>query len=98
MEFSISTKASNYINEKGGEVVIYKGKRSLGGCSGATIPTPMMKLGNPDRSHENYQLIKEAGITIYLANELQKYKGTAKIELDKILFWKSLSFDYLRDN
>jgi len=98
MKFSISTKASNYINEKGGEIVIYKGKRSLGGCTGASIPTPMMKLGNPNHSLENYQLIKEAGITIYFANELEDYKGTAQIKLDKILFWKSLSFDYLKDN
>ncbi len=97
MKFSISTKATSYINEKGGEIVIYMGKRSLGGCTGASIPTPLMKLGNPDHSLENYQLIKQAGITIYFSNELQDYKGTAQIKLDNILFLKSLSFDYLRD-
>ncbi|MFT9493598.1 CC/Se motif family (seleno)protein [Anaerosolibacter sp.] len=97
MKFSISTTASDYIKQKGGEIIIFKGSRSLGGCTGASIPTPMMKVGHPNRPLENYQLLKETGVTIYLANELLNYQGTAKIDLDKILFWKSLSFDYLKE-
>lgn len=97
MKFSISANATSYINEKGGKIVIYLGKRSLGGCTGASIPTPLMKLGNPDHSLEKYQIINQAGITIYVSNELQDYNGTAQIKLDKIMFLKSLSFDYQRD-
>lgn len=92
MRFDISSTASDYINQKGGEIIIFKG--NLSGCCGGNIPTPSMEVGHPRRPLENYQQIKEAGVILYIDNDLLPYQGIVKIGLEKNLFWKSLSFSY----
>jgi hypothetical protein len=92
MKFCISTMAYDYINQKGREIIIFKG--NLSGCCGSTIPIPMIEVGHPYRPLENYQVHKDREMTIYLDNELLAYQGTAEIDLEKFLFWKHLSFNY----
>ncbi len=67
MEFQISTAAANYIKQKGGEIIIFKG--SLMGCCGGTMPTPMLEVGHPRRPLENYRALEQAGVTIYQDND-----------------------------
>lgn len=92
MEFRISAASSDYIKQKGGEIIIFKG--NLMGCCGGTMPSPMLEVGHPRRPLENYRMLEEAEVTIYLDNDLQSYQGVAEIDLEKNLLWKSLSFKY----
>ncbi|MDA8228374.1 MAG: CC/Se motif family (seleno)protein [Desulfitobacterium hafniense] len=92
MKFCISTVASDYIKQKGGEIIIFKG--NLMSCCGGTMPNPMLEVGHPRRPLENYRILEEMGVTIYLDNDLLPYQGIAEIGLMKNLFWKSISFNY----
>lgn len=50
MKFHISAAAADYIKQKGGEIIIFKG--NLMGCCGGTMPSPMLEVGHPRRSLE----------------------------------------------
>jgi uncharacterized Zn-finger protein len=92
MKFCITSIASDYINRKGGEITIFM--HNLSGCCSGAIPCPMLKVGHPRIFLENYHMLQEAGITIYLGNDLLSYDGVAEIDFVKNLFWKYLSFNY----
>ncbi len=92
MKFQISAVAADHIKQKGGEIIIFKG--SLMGCCGGTMPSPMLEVGHPRRPLENYHTLEQAGISIYLDNDLLSYQGVAEIGLEKNLWWKSVSFQY----
>lgn len=92
---SISDEAVEYIKNKGGRVIIFQG--CLTGCCAGNVPSPMMEVGAPRRSDDNYDIFNESGVTVYLDKELASYSGTAKIALDRTLWWKSLSFSYMEE-
>lgn len=92
---TITDEAVEYIKNKGSRVIIFQG--CLTGCCAGNVPSPMMEIGAPRRPIENYDIITETGVTVYLDKELASYNGTAKIALDRTLWWKSLSFNYLED-
>lgn len=92
MEFCITAAAADYIKQEGGEIIVFKG--NLMGCCGGTMPSPMLEVGHPRRPLENYCMLEQSGIRIYLDNELLSYQGAAEIDLVKNLWWKSVSFQY----
>jgi hypothetical protein len=47
---------------------------------------------------ENYDVVWENGLEIYLDKELADYNGIVEIGLEKNLWWKSLSFKNREDD
>jgi hypothetical protein len=58
----------------------------------------MMEVGRPRSPLENYDVVWENGLEIYLDKELADYNGIVEIGLEKNLWWKSLSFKYREDD
>lgn len=95
MRVTISNEAIEYIKSKGGQLIIFQG--CLTGCCAGNLPSPMMELGSPRRPLENYEIITVSRISFFVDKDLDTYKGTGKINLDRNFWWKSLSFCYHED-
>ena len=61
------------------------------GCCGGGVPSPMLELGRPRSSPENYEVRDVGGVTVYLARELASRPGSLEVGLSKLFAWKTLT-------
>jgi len=96
MNIKITPQAAELIRRKGGQVVLFEGR--LTGCVAGNIPAPMMEVGRPRRTLDNYAVLEEAGVQVYLDKILLTYPGTAEFSVVQNMWKKKvLSFNYQED-
>ena len=72
-------QAAELIRQKGGQVIIFEGR--LTGCVAGNLPAPIMEVGRPRRPLDNYAVLEEAGVQVYLKKILLTYPGTAEFSV-----------------
>lgn len=96
MRVIISDEAAEFIKSKGGQIIVFQG--NLTGCCIGKVLSPMLEIGRPRRSLDNYDILNlKSGITVNLDKDLASFDGTGEITLCNNLWWKSLSFNYQVD-
>lgn len=89
MDVIIREEASEHIRSKGGHLLIFVAR--LTGCCAGSVPSPMLELGKPRSSPENYEAREVGGVTVHLARELASRPGWLEVGLSKLLAWKTLT-------
>lgn len=95
MEIKISPEAVAQAIGRGGQIVIFLGTAS--GCCIGGVPTPMVELGPPRRTPENYEVREAGGLTVYLSREAAALAGEVEVTLSRGLWSKYLSVKWINE-
>jgi hypothetical protein len=87
---TVEPDAIAFIQQHGGHLIVFQAK-AIGCCGIGSALVPMLEVAQPRKPLEAYHTVAQDGITIHVDRALQGEAGSFRVQLTRLLGWRSVT-------